>query len=155
HEIGHGIGLLHPCEIDGAQGAPDCASDPSYALTTMFPVYSASQAKLSADDVAGVCFLYPGMPGPACGATGCPVGTVCRPEGCVAMCGTEMCKADEYCTPDGCWPKDKCWGPLCKLTCAADSDCRARQKCVTSQCVGVAPDGDPCVSSADCAGGIC
>jgi hypothetical protein len=86
HETGHALGLLHPCEPHGADGAPDCSIDWSFATTTMFPFYKASQSTLSPDDVAGVCFLYPsaacerdaGGPGCSAGSDGrLPVGAPC------------------------------------------------------------------------------
>jgi len=152
HESGHMLGLLHPCEIAGANGAPDCASDPTFSTRTMYPIYSESEANLSSDDVAGVCFLYPGV---SCEVSGCPFGTVCRPEGCLEKCGDGVCTSGEFCTPDGCWPKDKCWGPNCKLSCEQDGDCASGRSCVGKRCTGGAPPGDPCASSLECASAIC
>ena len=83
HEGGHSLGLLHPCEITVINGAPDCASNPSYAKTTMYPIYSPGEATLSPDDVAGLCFLYPGV---SCEVSGCPLGMVCRAGGCLTTC---------------------------------------------------------------------
>jgi hypothetical protein len=59
HESGHILGLLHPCELGGEAGAPDCDDVPEAARATMFPVYSVEHETLAADDEAGVCYLYP------------------------------------------------------------------------------------------------
>jgi hypothetical protein len=45
HEAGHFVGLLHPCEIGGAGGAPDCAADPSFKSTIMYPTYQAARIR--------------------------------------------------------------------------------------------------------------
>jgi hypothetical protein len=56
HELGHALGLAHPCEEDGAQGAPRCEGLP---VTLMHPRYGDMQSfMLTADDEAGACFLY-------------------------------------------------------------------------------------------------
>lgn len=56
HELGHVIGLAHPCEPDGAGGAPLCDDS---AMTMMNPLYDPARAALTRDDRAGACFLYP------------------------------------------------------------------------------------------------
>ena len=153
HEGGHSLGLAHPCEIAWLNGAPDCASNPAYAETTMYPIYSPGQATLSPDDVAGLCFLYPGV---SCEVSGCPFGTVCRPEGCLATCANVTCAAGERCTPDGCRPSDKCWGPECtEPACQRDSECAPGERCVGQRCARGGADGDPCTVGDECAGKIC
>ncbi len=110
HEAGHMLGLLHPCEPGGAYGAPDCSMHPEAADVTMYPIYNPDQATLSADDVAGVCFLYPGSD---CEITGCPAGTVCMAEGCLVQCGNAICAPDEQCMEDTCrrpMPPGECSG---------------------------------------------
>ena len=153
HESGHVLGLLHPCEVGGAYGAPDCASNPSYAATTMYPIYNPHQAMLSKDDIAGLCFLYPGS---SCALTGCPAGNACTAGGCLPACGNAICQANERCTPDGCWPTDKCWGPECvEPACERDTDCGGGGHCIGQRCVGGGAEGDPCTTGADCGRGVC
>src|SRR5262249_17023075 len=79
HEMGHLLGLLHPCEPGGADGAPDCATDPAFAQATMYPIYDPAEVSLGDDDEAGACFLYPGN---ACEVAGCPAGMACSTTGC-------------------------------------------------------------------------
>lgn len=66
HEIGHALGLLHPCEEVPEGDVPACSENPAFRETVMFPVYSAAKLSLSDDDVAGVCSIY-GCD-PSCGA---------------------------------------------------------------------------------------
>jgi MYXO-CTERM domain-containing protein len=71
HEVGHFIGLRHPC---GEPGLPSCSSGlPSSAVPweerTMFPNTDAgdvAKVSLSEDDVDGVCAIYP-SDGGGCG----------------------------------------------------------------------------------------
>lgn len=72
HEAGHFVGLAHPCS---ATGSPRC-TDPvppgavPYAQRTMAPTTQpgeTSKRALSADDVAGVCAIYPPAGGCGCG----------------------------------------------------------------------------------------
>lgn len=56
HELGHVIGLAHPCEINGENGAPRCSSQP---MSLMHPQYDPRAFALSADDDDGACYLYP------------------------------------------------------------------------------------------------
>lgn len=59
HEVGHFFGLQHPCEPDGRDGAPVCADDDATTVS-MYPAYIGDEGRsLEADDVDGICFLYP------------------------------------------------------------------------------------------------
>lgn len=72
HEVGHFIGLAHPC---GDPGLPACSSDPAYAETTMYPQTTpgdVAKRTLAPDDVAGFCAIYPASGGCGCGAGGAP-----------------------------------------------------------------------------------
>lgn len=152
HEAGHFLGLWHPCEIAGAQGAPDCESDSSFAEATMFPVYSSAQSSLARDDIAAIKFLYGAT---SCAEQGCPDGSTCSSEGCVTQCGAAVCSPHERCTADGCWPDDKCYGVGCEQRCAVDADCGDGLRCITSRCSGTTPPGDPCSEAANCESLLC
>lgn len=152
HEGGHFLGLWHPCEVGGSEGAPDCGSDSSFAQATMYPVYSSAQSSLAEDDIAGIKFLYGAS---SCVTEGCPDGRTCAPEGCLVQCGDFVCGPHEQCTADGCWPEDECYGIGCSLRCKVDSDCGVGQRCVTNECSGIAPAGDPCAESAACESSLC
>lgn len=155
HELGHALGLLHPCEPNGDDGAPDCerASDAEQA-TTMYPFYSAGQTSLDGDDAAGICYLYP--PAQECGQ-GCPRGEMCVEGECRATCRDAVCERGEVCgywdcaAPDSCLDR-YCIGAACKTT----SDCGPLARCVDGACAsGPAAWGDACGESSDCAQGAC
>jgi hypothetical protein len=58
HEVGHFIGLAHPCDLGNA----DCGQTSPYRSLVMFPSAIAgdtSKRVLTADDRAGVCAIYP------------------------------------------------------------------------------------------------
>jgi hypothetical protein len=157
HELGHVLGLQHPCELDGANGAPVCAPDrgDAYALTTMYPLYSETEETLSADDADGACFLYPAS---ACTDSSCPAGQSCTASGCAVVCAGDTCAAGEMCTTAGCRPEngcrtgDDCTGDTCEL----DADCGLSAHCVAGACAkGKTPSGDPCDVDNECVGGAC
>jgi Matrixin len=113
HEAGHILGLLHPCEFGGEDGAPDCDAMPAALQTTMYPAYSAGQRTLAGDDQAGVCNLYPTAddanpetPGEL-GAT-CSEANDCLDGQCLAGLSE---------------------APICTKVCHASSDCPADWQC--------------------------
>lgn len=55
HELGHAVGLLHPC---GDDGAPACDKD-IFASSAVFPLYMPEPVPPSQDDVDAACFLHP------------------------------------------------------------------------------------------------
>jgi uncharacterized protein (TIGR03382 family) len=67
HEAGHFIGLSHPCNGGAEPWLPACNA--SHQQTTMYPgtrVGEIAMRDLSADDVNGVCSIYPlGSAGPS------------------------------------------------------------------------------------------
>ncbi len=76
HEAGHFLGLAHPC---GDPGTPACntplpaGETVPYADRTMYPVTEIGDTRkrvLSADDVAGVCAIYPVPSGCGCASGG-------------------------------------------------------------------------------------
>lgn len=154
HELGHVLGLLHPCEVDGRDGAPLCSSDTSFASRTMYPSYlGPAQAVLSPDDIAGVCFLYP-LDG--CTAS-CGPGEACVAGGCRPTCAGELCDPGESCVGGSlCLPDCEGLACLSAGSCAVASDCDAAHACVGGQCLPrLGAMGDPCESHADCLSGAC
>jgi len=154
HEVGHFLGLLHPCEPGGAEGAPDCESDPAFSETTMYPFYDPGQSTLSPDDEAGLCFLYPNED---CSQTGCPSGLQCTPEGCREPCGSEFCSLGQVCIADQCEQQGTCETGSCEPeTCVSTADCTEPNYCFEGRCTrGPAVTGDPCSADGDCAEGRC
>jgi hypothetical protein len=70
HEAGHLVGLAHPC---GDAGEMACAAnDPRTMAPTTF-VGETQKRTLSADDIAGVCAIYP-PPSGGCGCGGSGTG---------------------------------------------------------------------------------
>ncbi len=59
HELGHLLGLAHPCEVEPADGVPLCEGP---ATSVMHPLYDPRQGAITEDDEAGACFLYPDGP---------------------------------------------------------------------------------------------
>ncbi len=156
HEVGHALGLLHPCEAGGANGAPACSTSfaDSYSGATMYPFYSFTEAKLSQDDIDGVCFLYPKN---ACPDDGCGDGQTCTAEGCVAVCGGKNCALGEVCTAAGCQTEVPCNAKSCAgKACFTAAGCGALDHCVDGSCsVGERPNGDPCETGVECQEGGC
>jgi uncharacterized protein (TIGR03382 family) len=80
HEVGHFLGLAHPCGDAGEAACPSsCAAGDAacQAMTTstMFPTTTpgdTGKRTLSSDDVAGVCAIYPTDGGCGCGSAGAP-----------------------------------------------------------------------------------
>lgn len=137
HEVGHVLGLLHPCEPGGLDGAPECG--PEFSALTMYPDYFLDQRTLESDDEAGACFLYE----PAeCLATGCPAGLICIPEGCAAPCDETICAVGERCGPAGC-TSEICSPGSCERGCDATCNTPGGE------------DGDPCEADFECYSGHC
>jgi hypothetical protein len=92
HELGHFLGLAHPC--GSGSGSPEIACTPGvYDDLTMFPFEAPGETKkrtLAADDIEGVCTLYPrgvapaavhapGVLGSTATATATGAGAACLP----------------------------------------------------------------------------
>lgn len=156
HEAGHMLGLLHPCEPSGADGAPACGKEfvDSYAGSAMYPFYSATEAHLAQDDIDGVCFLYPKG---TCPDSGCADGETCTPGGCAVVCGDQICEAGDACTESGCAEQSNCGLASCAgIRCLTDAGCGRFDTCVAGTCVhGERPNGDPCATDTDCYEGAC
>lgn len=156
HELGHALGLLHPCEADGSADAPACAGE---ALTaTMYPQYSPEQAALDADAVAGLCFLYPNEP---CDSSSCATGEACTADGCRPLCGEETCLVGSVCTARGCVAADGCISDDCTgKVCERAADCGVSERCESAICVADARAagadfGADCAEADDCSGQVC
>ena len=154
HELGHVLGLLHPCELAGADGAPSCDESPELAGVEMFPIYSPAQTALSDDDVAGLCFLY----SPVCAETSCGEGQACFGGACAPLCGDAVCGVGTECKSDTCVATSKdcgldgCVGQVC----SGRSDCGAVEFCDGRVCArGDSALGDPCSSGRQCFDGAC
>lgn len=147
HELGHVLGLMHPCEPDGADGAPDCDDEPEAESSIMYPFYDDWSAIPSADDLAGVCFLYPT---PICGEFGCAEGELCTESGCVATCEEEACGAGYFCSDNGC-RSTACALGCDGATCTADRECGPAESCEGGSCVSDAPGVEPTCSDGACA----
>jgi MYXO-CTERM domain-containing protein len=154
HEMGHVLGLMHPCEPGGSGGAPDCSSHSEMQGVTMYPLYSVAQSELSEDDTAGVCFLYDpcafsectppdgGIP-PDGGTPDAGAGHLVKPDG-------EQCATDVECAGGKCAD-----GGRCARVCHVDSDCGGGF-CVSGACTSRGADaGAQCAESTDCASGLC
>lgn len=169
HEVGHSLGLLHPCEAEGAAGAPDCAESQSFTSSVMYPFYQLGDRALSDDDRAGLCFLYDCDPkcdsSGACDGQDCS--TACPGPGCPklecgssASCSMPECRSTPECAISGgsplgdpCTEANECESGIC-----SDGFCVAAEpaECTGGDCSSRgAPLGDPCESSGDCAGGEC
>jgi len=156
HEIGHALGLLHPCEPDGSDGAPVCKNGPSAeSEATMYPLYEPGQASLADDDVAGICYLYP-IETDGCGGS-CGFHETCVEKECRASCGDVLCAVGQVCGYWGCVPAGACTAQRCSSeACENDSACGPLGRCTNGSCSsGSTPWGDRCTASSDCEEGAC
>ena len=173
HEIGHVLGLAHPCE-HGVPGTPECATaDELYRTSALYPEHlGASQRHLSSDDQTGICALYPTAA--TCPAT-CEPGTHCEAGRCVSdcigtgcstcgetTCGRESCGDDAECTTGRCAE----FGPaiaMCLPEGATGTSCREPSDCASGLCLLVESGAtaarvctQACELDADCGtGGRC
>lgn len=173
HEIGHFLGLDHPCDND--QDPSTCLS-PEEAL--MFPSWSnVPEREPRSSDVAGVQSLYPLAEGDTstcngpfrkgerCGCTGeCVDGLVCAPdlEGeqrCTSTCTRSQrdCGTDNICVLDAPQGDAEPVGLCLRVSgglptgafCSLDSQC-ASGTCYTSIDLGATVCQQYCETKADC-----
>jgi hypothetical protein len=164
HEMGHVLGLGE-------------SADPTATMYAAYPP-GVSWRAIEADDVTGVCSLYPGT-GDAlgCEATPCPTGFDCVARDCVLPGDQRMtCSPCLPSMPNGCegmGDKARCvsyaGGFACGRPCTGDADCGQGFTCQPTTGAGdnqcIANDGcesaeDTCTTSADCsdptdAGWVC
>ena len=146
HELGHVLGLMHPCEPVAQSGAPRC--DASVGRPTMHPIYGQDQLSLETDDEAGACFLYPST---NCTESSCGSNQVCTRGGCRDSCGGRACADDETCAQGACLSAPVCPAGNCPETCQVASDCAAGLMCVDGVCsAGSGQRGDLCAHDQEC-----
>lgn len=170
HEVGHVVGLIHPCEMEVADGASICGLANDTQL--MHPIYAAQRTELSSDEVEGLCFLYPKAVDPG--------GTPATPS--VPDFSKYMCQSDGDCQDEMHCAGSTCVGGLgelgdpckhagdcasaacrefCSEPCATDSDCEDGASCKstkgpTGACVGARVGyGETCKKSEACLSGYC
>jgi hypothetical protein len=150
HELGHVLGLLHPCELDGSDGAPICSGVPEFRGRTMYPEYvDGAMASPGDDDVSGLCFLYPG----ACAPGSCAASQACTETGCRDLCGAAPCADGQSCVLEICIP---CPDGACGDVCAIDAHCATEELCENGYCLPRGrPLGDPCDAVHGCSDGMC
>lgn len=169
HELGHLLGLAHPCELGGMGGAPAC--DASHRTALMHPVYAGSRTT-DADDEAGLCALYPTSACVTC-SLACELDVDCASGRCdlgecvpvspsvgdpcleSSDCASRLCNSDGYCTvsctdatacPDG-WHCDRD-GRCSQVGEAYGATCRSGNDCASRLCL-VDVDGGTCTRPCD------
>jgi hypothetical protein len=155
HELGHVLGLLHPCG-DEAPSVPACVEDPTFDVV-MNPAYSAERTTPTDDDLAGICALY-GQSVPTCRADAdCPAALSCSASGgCVAGAKPEgvSCSGDRDCE------SGLCASEVCAMPCTSSTDCPAQSACSfeadVGACVSVLRElGESCSQSEECVSQQC
>jgi hypothetical protein len=132
HELGHALGLAHNCEPED----PDLACGAEHAGIVMHPIYGAGGTRLAADDVEGICVLYPiGSPPepPRCSQVSeCYEGELCVEGACHpdrlsgAACSQRSDCATTYCIEESSSPA----GGICTRACESSADCPSGAQCV-------------------------
>lgn len=145
HEVGHVVGLLHPCE-HAMDGVPVC--DASFEASVLYPDYlGPSQRTLGPDDVAAICALYAA---PSCEPS-CANGYACVLGSCVATCPGAACPSNGTCDGGECSDA--------AVVCGSDAECRggacSHLGAETGQCVASGAVGAMCLVGSDCTGGLC
>ena len=156
HELGHALGLFHPCEVDGAGGAPKCSASAEFAIEEMYPLYSPDQTTLS--DVATSLARVASHALRNCDDTSCADDEKCVAGICEPLCGDSVCGAAEKCESNQCVPTSKDCGPTGCVgqTCTAQADCGVKEFCNGHVCArGENALGDVCSAASECFDGAC
>jgi hypothetical protein len=132
HEAGHALGLLHPCEPDGADDAPICEFEDA-PDDLMSPYYASDQISPEEDDLAGLCHLYS-----ACEAEGCQGGFRCVEGECLPLDGDD--DGDGACDEGSGGQGAECTPP--KLSTGAR--CTEANECSGGECVAGVEDVPIC-----------
>jgi len=155
HELGHVLGLLHPCEVDGTDGAPKCSTSAALSSEEMYPLYSPGQTVLSDDDIGGVCYLY----SPVCDDSTCNAGSKCVAGRCQLLCGDVVCDGNTVCNDGKCVAPSKDCGDdagCVGQACTDQFNCGPHEFCDGSVCArGDRALGDLCSSAKQCLDGAC
>jgi hypothetical protein len=136
HELGHALGLAHPCEGE--------ACGPEHRGRLMHPLYDAEgRGELAPDDVEGICSLY--------GVRSCEASD-CRPEEPNGSSPDgDSCIANEACESGRC-ERGRCVPSACTETsCEAGAlgeACGMGEQCVSSMCL-ISGDEGYCTRSCD------
>lgn len=155
HELGHVLGLLHPCEDNEEDNAPLCSNASAETrASTMYPFYELERDSLAPDDIAGLCYLYP-LEGGCAG--GCGLHEACVDDVCRATCDGSVCASGEACGAWGCAPAGSCLLRDCSgQPCQTRDACGPLLTCRAGACrAGSARWGDACHDNWDCADGGC
>lgn len=163
HEFGHFIGMDHYDEYDGNK-AQECYAPQYPSVMCSFYVSGVGRA-LTADDIQGVCYLYPkaGQLGSQCSQNGQCSSSVClTQEGyCTITCQNEAACPTGYGCTDG-----RCLRDVPPPTCAVCGDvpCDEDSICMAASggsfCTSYCQSNSGCPLGFDCVpmqggGGIC
>jgi hypothetical protein len=170
HEMGHALGMDHPCEFDADKGVPDCDAQ-SDQSALMFPALVVTEPKLTSDDVGGLCTLYP-LDECKVDGTGCssePTGTIesecTQDKDCSS---TQTClfghcveiprPTGDKCDEDYDCETGRCEEEVCRESCTADLTCLSGELCNTKTLVcgrGAKAFSTECNDAEDCVTGLC
>jgi hypothetical protein len=162
HELGHLLGLAHPC---GETGVPSCDADAAFADSLMHPLHSTERTAPGEDDLAGVCSLYPLA---SCGAEPCSGSAECSasedcPGGQVCVeghCSAGARELGSACTQDRTCLSRACRQGACVPSCTETANCGPNAACVAGAegggCVGTQRAlGAECTEPTECISGHC
>lgn len=154
HELGHALGLLHPC---GDPSVRSCGRADRASL--MHPEYAEGTGELGADDEMGFCWLYDpsgcssadcaGQLGDACARhSDCASPLFCGGEGyCTVSCVDVRCSTPNVCDDDECRLAQGGFGESCGI----GGDCLSGlclSDGVVSSCTRLCEEG--CPMGTDC-----
>ncbi len=164
HELGHALGLLHPCR--GTAAPEDTSADVCSEVhdgALMHPLYlegNGATLGLGSDDKAGICALYgedADCVGETCGRgafgdaciqdQACQSGVCSRTGACTERCMGGVCGPREACENGVCEPVGEVFG----APCMEGADCVSRlclrqqsESICTRDCEGGCPPGSEC-----------
>lgn len=131
HELGHALGLAHNCEPE----VPELVCGTEHSGIVMHPIYGAGGTRLAADDVEGICALYPRRttePFDCEQAADCYDGELCVDGACHrdglfgSACTQRSDCATTYCIEESSSPS----GGICTRECESSSECPSGAQCV-------------------------
>ncbi|HSI05632.1 MAG TPA: matrixin family metalloprotease, partial [Myxococcota bacterium] len=135
HELGHALGLQH-------------SADPTNSMYWRGTKGSTFFRTLSADDKAGLCYLYPVSSGPCDGNEDCPILSNGDDAGVSTVCSGGSCSAGTRGYGEDCLGNAGCASAVCARFDGADATVQvAPGLCSQASC--------PCPNGDACAGGVC